>query len=336
MVEKSNFTNKTIISEVKKHYGIIVKKIEIITGGSANIFKLYCDSGIIILKEFQKWYKRETILKEVHVINHLRSKGINVPEYVRCLNGDYSFNYKGNEVIVQKFIKGFVKKANTGYKKDLLESARILGLIINALKDYPYDDLPSFDLDYIISKEKLKSSIIKNNELIKSTCDEYIINDLKNKEKIINKLLDVKISSDFKKMTIAKSHGDFGIVQLINGDDITVIDFATAMEVPIAYEVIRSYVCADRDCIDGEVNIDNLILYIREFIKYVSLNKYDLKYMAYIYLYKLASSSYGYKQYINNGDLDLYNFGKWRGKMCRYLFDNYEMLGKRLVEEFFP
>ena len=37
MVEKSNFTNKTIISEVKKNYGIIVKKIEIVTGGSANI-----------------------------------------------------------------------------------------------------------------------------------------------------------------------------------------------------------------------------------------------------------------------------------------------------------
>ena len=334
MVEKTNFTNKTIISEVKKNYGINVIKIEVITGGSANIYKLYCDSGVFILKEFQKWYKSETILKEVHVINHLRIKGISVPEYVKCLDGNYSFNYMGNEVILQKYIKGFVKKANTGYKKDLLESARILGLIINALKDYPYDDLPIFDLDYILSKEKLKSSIIKNNELINNACDEYIINDLKNKEKIINKLLDVKISSDFKKITISKSHGDFGIVQLIYGDEITIIDFATAMEVPIAYEVIRSYVCVDRECIDGEVNIDNLILYIREFIKYVPLNKYDLKYMAYIYLYKLASSSYGYKQYIKNGDLDLYRFGKWRSKMCKYLFDNYESIGKRLVEEF--
>ena len=336
MVEKTNFTNKSIVGEVKKNYGINVKKTEIITGGSANIYKLYCDSGIFILKEFQKWYKRETILKEVHVINHLRGKGINVPMYIRCLNGNYSFNYKGNEVILQKYIKGFVKRANTGYRKDLFQSAKILGLIINALKDYPYDDLPSFNLYYIMSKEKLKSSIIKNNELIKSTCDEYIINDLKKKESIIKKLLEVKVSSDFKEMTIAKSHGDFGIVQLIYGDEITVIDFATAMEVPVAYEVIRSYVCVDKKCADGEVNIDNLILYIREFIKYVPLNKYDLKYMAYIYLYKLASSSYGYKQYIKNGDLDLYNFGKWRGKMCRYLFENYEMLSKRLVEEFFP
>lgn len=334
MVEKTKFTNKTLISEVKKNYGIIVKTIEKINGGSANIYKLYSDNGIFVLKEFQKWYKRETILKEVHVIQHLRNKGINVPEYVRCLDGSYSFNYKGNEVIVQKFIHGFVKKPNTGEKRDLLESAKILGLIVNALKDYPFDDLPSFDLEFIICKEKLKKSIIKNDELVNSTNDEFIINDLKNKRSIISGLLEVELPSDFKKITILKSHGDFGIVQLIYGDVITVLDFATAMDVPIAYEVIRSYVCVDRECINGEVNIDNLILYIREFTKYVPLNKYDLKYMAYIYLYKLASSSYGYKQYINNGDLDLYNFGKWRGKMCRYLFENYDIIGKRLVQEF--
>lgn len=333
MVERTNFTNDSIISEVKKHYGIIVNKIERIIGGSANIYKLSSDSGTFVLKEFQKWYKSETILKEVHVINHLRSKGIIVPKYVRCLDDNYSFNYKGNEVILQNYIEGNVKKANTGCKKDLLESARILGLIINALKDYPYDDLPSFDLDYIMSKEKLKKSILKNNELIKCTDDEYIINDLREKESIIRKLLDVKLSSDFKKMSIAKSHGDFGIGQLIYGEDITIIDFATAMEVPIAYEVIRSYAWADKKCIDGKINIDNLILYIKEFNKYVSLNVYDLKYMAYIYLYKIASSSYGYKQFIYNGDFDMYRFGKWRGKMCRFLFENYENIGKRLVEE---
>lgn len=212
MVEKTKFTNKTLISEVKKNYGIIVKTIEKINGGSANIYKLYCDSGTFILKEFQKWYKKETILKDVHVIQHLRNKGINVPEYVRCLDGSYSFNYKGNEVIVQKFIHGCVKKPNTGEKRDLLESAKILGLIVNALKDYPFDDLPSFDLEFIICKEKLKKSIIKNDELVNSTNDEFIINDLKNKRSIIRGLLEVELPSDFKKITILKTHGDFGIV----------------------------------------------------------------------------------------------------------------------------
>ena len=334
MVEKTNFTNEAIINEIKKHYGICVNKIDRIIGGSANIYELFSDSGIYILKEFQKWYKSETILKEVHVIDHLRAKGIKVPEYVRCLNGNYSFNYMGNEVIIQKYIEGYVKKPNTGGKKDLLESAKILGLIINALEDYTYDDLPSFDLEYIMSKEKLRSSIYKNAELIKCTDDNLIINDLKNKEFIIKNLLNINLSEDFKNMTIAKSHGDFGIVQLIYGKDITIIDFATAMEVPIAYEVIRSYACVDKKCASGEINMDNLILYIREFNKYVPLNRYDLKCMAYIYLYKLASSSYGFKQYINNGDLDLYKIGVWRSKMCRYLFENYEYIGNRLIDEF--
>lgn len=209
-----------------------------------------------------------------------------------------------------------------------------MGLIVNALEDYPYDDLVPFDLNSILSKEKLKHSIKKNNDLINKTSEMYIIKDLERKEVIIKNLLDVNLSSDFKNLTLLKSHGDFGIVQLIYGKEITVIDFATAMEVPIAYEIIRSYACVDKECADGKINIDNLILYIREFIKYVSLNKYDLKYMAYLYLYKLASSSYGYRQYINNGDLDLYNFGKWRIKMCVYLFENYKSIGERLTEEF--
>ena len=120
MVEKSNFTNQSIVLEVKKKYGINVRKVENIVGGSANIYKLYSSDGIFILKEFQKWYDSKMILKEVHVIEHLKDKGISTPEYVRCLNGDYSFNYMGNEVIMQKFIEGYVKKPNTGGKEDLL------------------------------------------------------------------------------------------------------------------------------------------------------------------------------------------------------------------------
>ena len=114
---------------------------------------------------------------------------------------------------------------------------------------------------------------------------------------------------------------------------ITVIDLATAMELPIVYEIIRSYAGTDKKYKDGKIDIDNLILYIKEFLKYASLNKYDLKYMTYIYMHKLASSSYGYKQYINNGNLELLRFGKWRTKICKYLFDNYEYIGQRLEEE---
>lgn len=188
-------------------------------------------------------------------------------------------------------------------------------------------------MEALTSKDVLKKAINKNNDLIKQTKDKNIINDLNIKNSIAKELLVKDIPKDINKVTFKKSHGDFGIVQLIYGEEITVIDLATAMELPIAYEIIRSYACVDKDCIDGKININNLILYIKEFFKYVKLNKYDLKYMAYIYMRKLASSSYGYKQYISSGNLDLLKFGKWRTKICKYLFDNYEYIGQRLEEE---
>ncbi len=334
-VEKSVFTNSTIVKEVKKHYGIDIIKIEKIIGGSANLYKVYSDKVIYVLKEFQEWYNKDSILKEVHVINHLRNKNIKVPEYIKCLNGKYSFNYKEREVILQKYIDGIVKKPNTGDINDLLESAKILGQIVKSLEDYPYEDMNQYEniINALTSKDIFREAINKNNDLISKTKDKNIINDLNIKNNIAKELLMRDIPKDINKVTFKKSHGDFGIVQLIYGKEITVIDLATAMELPIVYEIIRSYAGTDKKCIDGKIDIDNLILYIKEFLKYASLNKYDLKYMTYIYMHKLASSSYGYKQYINNGNLELLRFGKWRTKICKYLFDNYEYIGQRLEEE---
>ena len=70
MVEKTEFTEDTIKSEVKKHYGIKVNDIKVINGGSANIYKLTSNKGDkYILKEFQSKFSEKTILKEINIIN---------------------------------------------------------------------------------------------------------------------------------------------------------------------------------------------------------------------------------------------------------------------------
>ena len=51
----------------------------------------------------------------------------------------------------------------------------------------------------------------------------------------------------------------------------------------------------DKECKTGVFNIDNLILYVKEFMKYSNLIKEDLKYLPYIYLIQVLSSTYGYK-----------------------------------------
>ena len=86
MVEKTEFTEDTIKSEVEKHYGMKVNDIKVVNGGSANIYKLTADNGEkYILKEFQSKFSGKTILKEINIINFLRNKGLSVPEYVTCL-----------------------------------------------------------------------------------------------------------------------------------------------------------------------------------------------------------------------------------------------------------
>lgn len=95
-------------------------------------------------------------------------------------------------------------------------------------------------------------------------------------------------------MTMLNSYGDFCSQQLIYNDNkkTTIIDFEKAKKLPIAWEVIRSY-----SYIDKEFNIGNLVNYFKEFFRYVKLNEYDLKYVSYLYLIQLASSTYGYKEY---------------------------------------
>lgn len=339
MLEETEFTNETLTQAVKDNYGLSVKEIEKLDRGSANIYKLNIDGKYYILKEFQSKHRDSNILKEINVINFLKEKGVIVPKYVRCLNQDYYFKYNGKTVIMQEYIEGDIKEKNTGDRKQMLDSAKYLGIIVNALEDYPYDDMFSCHLDRYASDEVLQKSIDLNNELIeKAKNDEVngkdIEKDLTDKNEMLNKLLQDKTFREISNVTVKKTHADYSVMQFIyDGDEIkAIIDFVNAGEIPITWEIIRSYSYIDKDCVNGNFNIDNLVDYTKEYMKYSKLNKFDLKYMPYIYLVQLLNSAFGYKQYLNNGNTDLLQFGKERTNMCRYLMKNADLISKRLME----
>ena len=96
MLEKSLLTENIIKKVVNKKYGIEIKKIKKVARGSANIYKLNND---IILKEFQSKYKKEDINKEVKILDVLIGEKINVPKYIKTLNGKSYFIYK-NRIII--------------------------------------------------------------------------------------------------------------------------------------------------------------------------------------------------------------------------------------------
>lgn len=340
MIEKS-LNKKIIKAEVKKHYNLDIDKIEVINGGNANIYKLTdIHNKKYILKEFQSKFNSKMILKEVHVINHLRQKGLPVPEYIPRTNNQNYFEYNGRIIILQKYIEGITKDKYTGEIKDLLESAKYLGLIVNALEDYPYDDMFKANINKFKSAQDIDESIAKHQALILLTEKDNIYGEAIKRDLIdkINFLNEVKQNQTFQaitNITIKKTHGDYNVLQFIydSNDNIkAILDFSASGELPIAWEIARSYNYMDKECKNGKFNTDNLVLYIEEFMKYSSLTKEDLKYLPYIYLIQVLSSTYGYKQYLNTGDLNMLEFGRERTNICRYLIKNKENISKKLLE----
>ena len=136
----------------------------------------------------------------------------------------------------------------------------------------------------------------------------------------------IKDNLDFKdmsKLTVMNTHGDYSVLQFIykDGKINAIIDFVSACKMPIVWEIIRSYSYIDKKAKDGKLDIDNLVQYVKTFMDYVQLNKYDLKFMPYLYLVQLLASTFGYKQYIaDNSKKSLLEFAYFRTNLCKYLF----------------
>lgn len=341
-IQKSNLNERKITEILEKEYNITPKKITNINKGTANIFKIDTENERYILKEFIDKRTEESIIKETNIINFLKEKKLKVPEYVKTIKEKFYIKIEGRIVIVQKFIEGYTMENNTvsDYSK-IIESATILGKMAKALKEYP--DLEEENIiQKSFSKESIENGITKIEKLKKELKEDNIYRneieeDLNQKLKISKELEEKFDFNIIRKMTIINSHGDYSIQQLIyDNKETTVIDFETAKKLPIVWEVIRSYSYIDEYAKNGELNVNTLKEYFKEFSRYVKLNKYDLKYAAHIYLIQLVSSVYGYKEYNNDyTNKELLNFAFFRTKLCTYLYENLDKISKELssIEE---
>ena len=325
-IQKSNLNEQIIKALINKNYGIEIMKIEKINRGTANIFKIKSNDKVYILKEFSEGRTEESVIKETNIINFLKEKGIDVPVYIKSKQNSFYIKFENRIIILQECIDGYTMENNTGDYQKTIESAKILGKMTQALKDYE-----GLEEDGIIKMEDLINKLNLDNPY-----REKFEKDLQDK---INMSKDLLNNFDFemiRKMTIMNSHGDYSVQQLIYNDNgkTTVIDFETAKKLPIIWEVMRSYSYVDEEAKNGELNIDTLVEYVKKFAKYVQLNKYDLKYAAQLYLIQIVSSPFGYKQY--NDDYEkkgLLEFALFRTNLCRYLYNNSKEISTRLQKE---
>ena len=72
-----------------------------------------------------------------------------------------------------------------------------------------------------------------------------------------------------------------------------------------------------------------------EYMKYSELTKRDLEAMPYVYLFQLARSAYGYKEYLitktENRDA-LLDFAIWRTEICREIYRQAPGISEALMQ----
>lgn len=343
MLEKSVFSNEEIINQIKQNYNILITKIETEPRGSANIFYVYDKNNEkYVLKEFESACNEENVIKEIKIINHLKQDGIKVAEYIKTQNDEYYFKYKNRTVVLMKYIHGYTKESNSGNFKQVIESAELLGKIVKSLENY--NKMEEDNIEKLCNGEKLYQCKEKFDNILKSIQEIEICNndlvaekikqDITDRLKIVNELEKIDFT-EMKNLTMKNCHGDFSIMQFIyeNEEVVAVLDFAKARKMPVAWEIIRSYTYIDEKCKDGEIDVENLVEYVKEVMKYIKLSKIDLKWMAYFYLVQLVSSPFGYNEYLRNNKLtNLLAFAFWRCRMSKDLYARVEEISGRLIE----
>ncbi|MGL5068149.1 MAG: phosphotransferase [Sarcina sp.] len=312
-----------------------VKKIQ--EGASSECFYIKAKEKEYIFKDIEMIFMNHPE-SEGEINEVLLRQGIPVSKFYKTVNGEYLVNYLGHTCHLQSFEKGEILKPNTAPKWFLKESAQMLGKIHKALEEIPaLAQGIGKDFFRFINPESARESYNKSLKLAIEYNDLQNQEDLKYRIKLLDKIKDMK--PDISKFTCKNTHGDYFISQILcDANSINaVIDFTSACVHPVSWEIIRSYSYADPKCINGELNIENLKVYIKNYLEYSELNEYDIRMMGYLYFYQLAVCDY-FSQYYESNNTNrkvLLHYAHWSTLLCKWLDENIENLTQRLVAEFF-
>lgn len=327
---KLNFEKIKVI--LKKKYNINCIKINKIINSSANIFVIFSDDNQkYVLKEFQDNFDSSKIEREILVINYLRKNNIPTPVFLKTIDEKYFFSNENNFLYLQRYIDGKTQEFYSSSQYQQAEMAIYYSKILKLLNasDIKFPNYDYKDFDNI----KIEKKIYKFESLINKTNNELVIEILSKKIEMLNNI----VNDDFweiKNMTRVKTHGDYNVSQIIydSNDKIKgILDFASAKEHLVSWELFRSYLYMDPMYNRGYFNFDGLINYLKIFNLSNLLNIYDLKNMFFVYFMHVLNSSFGLEQYILNGDKNYLKIGCNLFYQCMFLNNNMNKLESRIL-----
>ena len=317
-IEKSLLNIEKMSDLLAREYGLHFKDANPFGVGSANCFKVNCEEGTFLLKEFQSEYLMKDIEKEAALVDFLSKKGFPVASFRQTLKGSFGTEYEGHVISVQDFIEGrsYLNDMPVSY---LLECAEYLGKLHTLMQGY---ELNSFlDEKWLakFSEEKSASNYDRLLDALEKQSDdpnyEKIRDDLLFRKSLACRVNELK--SYFIGITYKPTHGDYTACQLICVDDHirAVIDFSSASTLPAIWEIMRSYVQSF-----GHFDLNEFTEYVKQYLRFSDLSRRDLEAMPYVYLFQLSQSLYGYEEYLitkSENRNNLLEYAIWRTNILK-------------------
>ena len=326
-LEKSSLNRETMRSLLLSEYGFRLIEESPLSLGSANCFKIRCKEGVFFLKEYQSSFSFQDVEKEAALVEFLLSKGFPVARFFLTVNGAPCTLHCGHVICVQELIEGKTY-LNDLPRPLLLESAKYLGRIHTLLIGYALKT--DMDEKWVQSFSPEEASGKYDALLLAldhdSTDPNYkrIREDLLFKKELSYRISDLK--SYYDGITYTPTHGDYTACQMICGEDHikAIIDFSSAATLPAVWEIMRAYIQSSGACRGGApFDTADFVLYVKKYMEEALLSQRDLEAMPYVYLFQLARSSYGYREYLitktENRDA-LLEFAMWRTDICREIY----------------
>jgi hypothetical protein len=314
-----------------------VKEINpILEGASSECFHIITETDEYLFKDIEMIFMNHPD-KEPLISNVLLESGVPVAKFYKTKDEKYLLEEMGHTFHLQSFIKGEILKQNTAPYWFMVESAAMLGKIHKALEVIPkLNEGIGKDFFKYITPENAKASYEKSLKIALKNNEKQNIIDLEYRIKLLDKIKHINLEMD--KFTFKNTHGDYFISQILCDEKSikAVIDFTANCSHPACWELIRSYSFADPNCVNGEIDFNNLKEYIHNYMKYSKLNEYDIKMMAYLYFYQLAVCDY-FSQYYDSSNSNkkiLCDYAHWSTMLCRWFEENIQDLSRKLIESF--
>ncbi len=339
-LEKSILTESILSDLLLTHYGIFPLSVNKLKLGTANCFQVYDGSKYYFLKEFQSDILEDEVVREAKLLEYLSNAEFPVTRFYKTDHNEFVIKYQNHILCLEEYIEGQTYGYNELPTELLPKVGRMLGKLLQVLKDY---SLPFGMSEPWLSSISADSVIAKYDELIQiaeSKADNknkmQIMDDLQYKKQLAVRCEEYK--KYYNGITYCATHGDFQGCQLIwERDEIkAVIDFSAASCLPVTWEIMRSFVQSSSLCrTTAAIDIAALCDYVREYMRFSPLTKNDMIAMPYVYLFQLAQSRYGYPQYLNSDSEDregLLRFAFWRTQMCREVEKHAKVISEELVK----